>query len=277
MNMAPVLKYPGSKYTLADWIIEHMPRHETYLEPFFGSGAIFFNKKPCPVETINDMDHNVVNLFKVIRERPEELATLVEWTPWSRKEYQDLLTSASAEDYFVRTGDELEDARRLLVRMWMGHGSKTSDRTGWRHNVQAKVGNCCARVWHKLPDRIVAAAKRLKDAQIECRPALELIERYRYQKVLIYADPPYMFETRRDKRQYKHEMPDADHIDLLEVLDKHPGPVLLSGYACPLYDDRLKHWERRTAKALAEGGRERQEVLWINQVAAKEVCGLRLF
>lgn len=72
-------------------------------------------------------------------------------------------------------------------------------------------------------------------------------------------------------------MTDTDHLELLEVLDKHPGPVLLSSYAYPLYDDRLKHWSRRTAKAMAEGGREREEVLWINPVAAEEVCGLRLF
>ena len=277
MSVGPVLKYPGSKHSIADWIVSHIPPHQVYLEPYFGSGGVFFSKAPVKVETINDIDGQVINLFKVIRNRPEELARVVEFTPWARREYKDLLTSASDQEYFKLTGDELEDARRLLVRLWMAHGGKTSDRSGWRHNVQAKVGNCCLKTWQKLPARILAVAGRLKDAQIECAPALELIKRYRYSEVLIYADPPYVLNTRREKRQYKYEMSDVDHIALLDALDTHPGPALLSGYGCELYDERLKHWERRTCRAMAEGGREREEVLWLNPVAAREQDQMKLF
>src|SRR5690554_1056987 len=108
-SMKPVLKYPGSKWNIAKWIISFMPPHTTYLEPFFGSGAVFFQKPPSKVEMINDIDGNVVNLFRVIREHPEELAALIEMTPWARDEYY-----ASYE----KTGDSLEDARRFLVRCW---------------------------------------------------------------------------------------------------------------------------------------------------------------
>nr|WP_282433496.1 DNA adenine methylase [Desulfosporosinus sp. OT] len=110
---------------------------------------------------------------------------------------------------------------------------------------------------------------------MECRPAVEVIRRYGYPDVLIYADPPYPLSTRHN-RMYKHEMTNQDHIELLETLDSHPGPVLLSGYACELYDSRLTHWTRKTFKAFAEGGREREEVLWINPVAAKSI-GTTLF
>jgi DNA adenine methylase len=72
---------------MAEWIISFMPPHQTYLEPYFGSGAVFFSKEPSPLETINDIDGDVVNLFRVIRDRPEELARLVYWTPYSREEY----------------------------------------------------------------------------------------------------------------------------------------------------------------------------------------------
>lgn len=273
--MKPVLKYPGAKWSIAQWIISHFPPHTTYLEPFFGSGAAFFNKKPCLVETINDLDGNIVNLFKVIRDRPEELANLLLWTPWSRKEYNDLLTTAKDPDYFVKTGDELEDARRMLVRMWMGRGSKTSDRSSWRHNIQA-VGSTTSRLWKQLPKHLILAADRLKDAQIECQPAIKLISRYKFPEVLIYVDPPYPLCT-RSKRIYKHEMTDEDHMNLLDALDQHPGPVLLSGYACPIYDDRLQHWTRRTCKAQAEGGRQREEVLWINPKAAEASIIIPLF
>lgn len=275
--MGPVLKYPGSKWSIATWINNYMPAHKVYLEPYFGSGAVLFNKPRSNIETVNDIDGNIINLFCVIREQPEELARQIEWTPWSREEYTNLLTSAGSESYFKRTGEPVEDARRMLIRMWMGHGSKTSDRTGWRHNIQSKVGACCANVWTRMTERILAAAERLKGVQIECQPAIDLINRYRYREVLIYADPPYLLETRRETRQYKHEMTDSDHIELLDVLDKHPGPVLLSGYSCRLYDERLKHWSKRTTASLAEGGRKRQETLYLNPVAAKEVLQYRLF
>lgn len=261
--MDPVLKYPGAKWRLAKWIVSHLPKHTTYLEPFFGSGAVFFNKIPSHVETINDLDGQVVNLFRVMRERAEELAALVEMTPWSRKDYY-----ASYEP----AEDPLEDARRFLVRMWQAYGAMSAHRTGWRSDVQGRQNTSCARVWRQLPARILAVADRLKDAQIEHRPALEVIEAYRYPDVLIYADPPYSLDT-RSGRIYRHEMTDADHLDLLDALDKHPGPVLLSGYACTLYDDRLQHWGRKTARAIAEGGRERQEVLWLNPVAAERLGG----
>lgn len=277
MSVGPVLKYPGSKHTISNWIIEHMPPHQVYLEPYFGSGGVFFAKAPASVETINDIDNQVVNLFKVIRDRPEELAHLVYWTPWARKEYKDLLTSARDKEYFKTTGDPAEDARRFLVRMWMAMGAKTSDRSGWRNNIRDKVGKYSPKIWRDVPERILQVAARLKDTQIECMPAVDLIQRYRYPEVLIYADPPYVLGTRREKRQYKNEMTDDDHVKLLELLENHPGPVLLSGYDNPLYNDRLKHWIRKTTRSMAEGGRTREEVLWINQKAAEGMAQQTLF
>ena len=256
--MEPILKYPGSKWRLTEWIISHFPPHETYLEPFFGSGAVFFNKTPSRIETINDIDDNVVNLFKVIRDQPEELAAMIELTPWARNEYY-----ASYE----KTGEPLEDARRFLVRCWQSFGCRTFCKTGWSSNCGSNGPNFVDR-WTQMPELIIAAAKRFQKTQIENQPAIKLIGRYNKEDVLIYADPPYPLSTRAGK-YYAHEMTDEDHIQLLEALDNHTGPVIISGYACPLYDERLRHWDRRTHKALAEGGVAREEVLWLNPVAAK--------
>ena len=269
--MKSVLKYPGAKWNLAQWIISHMPPHTTYLEPFFGSGAVFFNKPPSKVETINDLDSNVVNLFRVIREKPQELAALVEMTPWARDEYY-----ASYE----KTGDKLEDARRFLVRCWQSFGQVTTNsRGGWRHSGTDKFNR--ALELRKIPNAILEVAERLKTVQIENKSAIELIKKYAAEHVLIYADPPYLWETRTFKQHgrktYTHEMTDADHTELLDILDKHPGPALLSGYACSLYDNRLLHWTRRTTKAQAEKGQMREEVLWINPVAAKTTGQLTMF
>ena len=125
-----------------------------------------------------------------------------------------------------------------------------------------------------MPDKILAITERLQGVQIEQQPALELIQRYRRADVLIYADPPYPLDT-RSGRLYRHEMTDEDHAELLDVLDAHPGPVLLSGYANELYDTRLRHWHREERQTLAEAGRIRTEVLWINPIAA-EHCGRQL-
>lgn len=269
MKYPRILHYPGSKWSMANWIIEHMPAHETYLEPFFGSGAVLFNKTLSKLETVNDLDGDVVNLFQVIRERPEELAQMVRWTPYSRKEYY--LSYEPSEN-------EVERARRFLVRTWQAIGAKTSDRTGWRSNLQIdKAPNkTWPKQWAELPSEIVEISGRLKDVQIENQPALKVIERYRFPEVFIYADPPYVLST-RSNRMYRHEMSDNDHMELLEILDKHPGPVMLSGYSHPLYDDRLKHWKREEVKGYADRGKARTEVVWINPVAAEQVGQQTIF
>lgn len=259
MTAPRILHYPGSKWSLAEWIIEHMPPHQTYLEPFFGSGAVFFNKPPSPLETINDLDGDVVNLFRVIRDRPEELARMVYWTPYSRQEYY--------ASYEMEGADELERARRFLVKQWMARGARSSDRSGWRHIIDHN-GPRPVRQWNDLPEKIMEITERLKGVQLEQQPAIQLIQRYKRPEVLIYADPPYVLSTRRG-RIYKHEMTDDDHMQLLNALDAHPGPVLLSGYANDLYDERLKHWHKETKVVTTEAAKHAEEVLWINPVAAE--------
>ncbi|MCL6437230.1 MAG: DNA adenine methylase [Rubrobacteraceae bacterium] len=274
----PVVKYPGGKWRIADWIIRHMPPHDTYLEPFFGSGAVFFRKKPARLETINDISGDVVNLFRVVREKPEELAAAVEMTPWAREEYY--LSYDRDRATIEKTANcdpAVEAARRFLVRCWQGHGSRLGSSNGWRSVLQVNRGPTAVpyRQWKNVPGRILAATDRLKDAQIECRPAAEIITAYRLPEVLIYADPPYVLST-RDRKQYAHEMTDEDHEELLDLLMRHPGPVLISGYANPLYESVLSDWVRVETRTLAEKAKIREEVLWINPVAAEALDG-RLF
>lgn len=114
--MDAILKYPGAKWRLSPWIIEHIPPHESYLEPFFGSGAVFFNKKKARIETINDLDGEVVNFFRVCRERPEELAAALSLTPWARDEREAAYITEENED-------PVERARKFAVRCWMTFGA----------------------------------------------------------------------------------------------------------------------------------------------------------
>lgn len=132
-----VLRYPGAKWVLSKWICDNLPPHEVYLEPFFGSGAVFFGKEPCRTETINDLDGDVVNLFKVIRESTEELCEVVSLTPWARDEYYN--------SYQCDSSNEVERARVFLVRCWQAFGTRTGQRSGWRNRT---IGQKSERAGH---------------------------------------------------------------------------------------------------------------------------------
>ena len=260
--MKCVLKYPGAKWSRADWIIGHFPAHRVYLEPWFGSGAVFFNKLAADHETVNDLDDLVCNFFTVIRDRPEDLARVISLTPYARTEYMAAQERAAGQSIPL-TGEPVEDARRFAVRCCQSFGSKTADRVGWR-NAKAGNGPNPPNQWGGLPDIIMEAAQRLKNAQIENKDALELITGYNSPDCLIYADPPYIGTTRRG-RIYRKEMLAAEqHEKMLIVLLAHSGPVVLSGYDNELYNATLKGWNTDTIKANADGGAARTEKLWFN-------------
>lgn len=132
VEMRPVLKYPGSKWKMAEWIISLMPPHKSYLEPFFGSGAVFFKKEPSRIETINDMDGEIVNLFRCIREEPEELMRCVTMTPYSRAEYEQAWGKFRFRAGVPSVG--VEAARMTLVRYWQSHGSTSVYKGGWKND-----------------------------------------------------------------------------------------------------------------------------------------------
>lgn len=250
-----VIKYPGAKWRIADWIINHIPSHKSYLEPFFGSGAVFFRKPASRIETINDIDGNVVNLFLCIRNNPEKLCRLIETTPYARQEYYDAFRQHSK--------DSFERARLFLVQCWQGHGFRICYKSGWKNDVVGREYAYAVKYWNQLPEWITNIVGRLKQAQIECQPAVDLIKRFNYDNVLIYADPPYLLSTRKLKKQYAHEMSENDHIELLETLIQHKGPVLLSGYDSELYNSYLSTWGNYQIETTAEKGLPRTEKLWI--------------
>lgn len=256
MSMNAIFKYPGSKWRIAEWIVSFFPEHHSYLEPFFGSGAVLFNKPRSNIETVNDLNGDVVNLFRWIRENPEKLAQQVFLMPYARDVY---------EWAYQPSKDSLERAVKMLVKMQMGHGFRmTGEKVGWKIDIQGREKAYAAGQWCTLPDVIRQAAERLRGVQIENRPAVEVIRRFYFPNVLIYADPPYLMETRCGRQQYSHEMTDADHVKLLETLRDHPGPVLLSGYESGLYQEALSDWHKETISSTDQKGRPRVECLWMN-------------
>lgn len=254
--MAALLKYPGAKWGIAEWIISFFPEHHSYLEPFFGSGGVFFTKSPSNIETINDIDGEIINLFECIKRDPERLAHELLHTPYSRELYD----AAHKGTY----SDEFDRAVQLMIRCNMAQGFRaTGQRVGWKRDVAGRERAYAARTWAKLPDKILNAAMRLQGVQIECRPALEVIRGFNAPQVLIYCDPPYVLST-RNRKAYGNEMSDEDHLELLDTLKKHKGPVLISGYDCPLYDAELVSWHRETIWTTDQLSQKKKEVLWMN-------------
>lgn len=252
--MKAVLKYPGAKNRLAPWICAHIPPHEVYLEPYFGSGGVFFNKIPARIETINDLDGNVVNYFRVLRSNAGELARLIGLTPFSRAEY---------EAAFYTDGDsDVERARKFAVRCWMGFGANNRYRSSFRSSQMSRSPST-TKIWGNLPEILIDASLRLRDAQIESLPAAELIRRYDTQDVFIYADPPYLPDMRK-KCLYAHEMGVPEHEELLLLLLRHPGRVMVSGYDSEMYNSMLRGWHKESVRTTAEHGLHRTECIWMN-------------
>ena len=265
--MKAVLKYPGSKWNIASQIVRLIPDHHSYLEPFFGSGAVFFNKIPSNIETINDLDSDITNLFRCIREDPEKISRLITTTPYSREEYDDTYKKVLES----KNTDCFEKARKFLIRCWQGYGYRTNEfKVGWKNDVQGRERAYALRKWYYLPEIMESVAERLRMAQIENRPALEVIKRFDFENVFMYLDPPYVLETRSQK-QYRHEMTDADQEELLETILQSHAKIMISGYESDMYNKYLSGWRKMTFRSCAERGVPRKEVIWMNYDIEKQI------
>ncbi|WP_265664989.1 DNA adenine methylase [Verminephrobacter aporrectodeae] len=253
----PVLIYHGGKWRIAPWIIQNFPEHQNYVEPFGGGGSVLLRKPRARVEVYNDLDADLVNLFKVIRDRGADLKQALENTPFARGEFA---------GSYEKSDDPLERARRTVIRSFMGFGSSshTNRTTGFR-KVSIRLGTTPALTWANYPDALVLAIERLRGVLIENKDALSLIREMDGQDTMVYADPPYVLSTRDKGLDYHYEMTDDDHRALADCLRHCRSMVVLSGYASDLYDQELyPDWQHLKRKTFTDSGRARTEVLWIN-------------
>ena len=256
----PICRYHGGKWKLADWIIGYFPEHRTYVEPFGGAASVLLKKERCHAEVYNDLAGEMVNLFKVARDHGDKLATLVTLTPFSRDEF--------LRSYEV-TADPLEQARRTLVRSYMGFGSASASRqaTGFRANSN-RSGTSPARDWANYPDSLRLVIDRLRGVVIENKDAKSIMAQHDSNETLFYVDPPYVAATRDAGADYLHEMDDTQHLELATFMRGLRGMVIVSGYPSPLYETAFDGWFRIEREAFADGARPRTEVLWLNKAAS---------
>ena len=253
----PVLRWHGGKWTLPPWIISQLPDHRVYVEPYGGAASVLMRKPRSYAEIYNDLDDEVVNLFRVLR--GDDALALVDGlknTPFAAEEF--------AAAYEV-SDLPMERARRTIIRSFMGFGSNgVHQKTGFRSNSN-RSGTTPARDWVNYPDALLAVVERLQGVVILNRDAREVMAAHDGPDTLHYVDPPYVFATRADARHdYAHEMTDAQHADLLTFLKSLKGKVVLSGYPHPTYDVALDGWTRVDRVAMADGAAKRTEVLWMN-------------
>ena len=263
----PVLRWHGGKWLLAPWIIDHFPAHDVYVEPFGGAGSVLMRKPRSYAEVWNDLDGDAVNLFRVLRgPDAERLVNYCRLTPFAREGF---------EEAYGETDDPVEKARRLIIRSFHGFGSDGHNgarMTGFRANSN-RSGTTPAHDWVNYPDNLAAVIGRLQGVVIENRPAAKVMAAHDGPDTLHYIDPPYVHSTRAKthgsaRKNYRHELTDADHAELLAFIQTLKGMVLISGYPHPLYDRALAGWARHEKAALADGARHRIEVLWINPLAS---------
>lgn len=271
--LLPPFAYFGGKMRLAERIVDLLPAHQHYVEPFAGSLAVLLAKPRATMETVNDLDGDLVAFWRVLREQPDALALTMALTPHSRQEHQD--------SYEIPEGtSDLERARRVWVRLSQGRGG-TMRRTGWRfYSNPANSTTGMPGYLAGYTQRVPPAAERLAGVSLECRDALDVIADYgQHPDVLLYCDPPYLGSTRASN--YRHEITGgAEHRELLEVLAGVRATVVLSGYPSALYEEHLDGWDRQELAAWTgngiRGGRtkvdgNRTEVLWCNRPLTRDV------
>lgn len=259
-----VFGWYGGKFSHLDWLLPLLPDSHHYCEPFAGSAAVLLNREPSPVETYNDIDGEVVNFFRVLRDQPEEIARAIALTPFSREEFY-LAINGSTDGI-----SQLERARRFFVRARQARTglAQTATLGRWancKNTSRSGMSGVVSR-WLGGVSGLAEIGERLARVQIENRPAVDVIKLYDDSRTLFYCDPPYIHESRGDSKAYGFEMMNDEHIQLAVALQKVKGKVAISGYRGDLMDTLYKGWRRFDARPKHAHSikKIRQECLWMN-------------
>lgn len=255
----------GGKFSHLDWLLPLLPTCRHYCEPFAGSAAVLLNRDPSPIETYNDLDGEVCNFFRVLRNQREKLAKAIGLTPFSREEF-----SIACE--IDGKQSRLERARRFYVRARQVRTglAQTASVGRWANCMDTSRAGMSGVVsrWLGGVELLPKIGERLIRVQIENRPAVDVIRLYDSADTLFYCDPPYVHDTRGDSKAYVHEMSDEQHGELAEALNAAKGMVAFSNYDCDLVN-RLyppKRWRKIVGPTKTNHSTKdtRTEVLWVN-------------
>lgn len=227
---------------------------------------MLIRKGRAPAEVYNDLQSDVVTLFRVLRDPAlsAELVRLVELTPFSREEF---LKARKRREW---SGD-VDRAWCLLVRSWMAHGTNAARSvatSGFRNHPRIG-GSSPAMDWANFPQALEAVSRRFRGVCIENKDAVAVMRDHDRPDTLFLVDPPYHPSTRDKGADYDHELDAEGHERLLAAVREMDGMVMLCGYRSREYDRALKGWKRHDFAALADGGKRRTECVWVNPALEK--------
>lgn len=267
MNTRPVLKYNGSKWLIAPWIIQHFPEHRVYVDLFGGGASVLLRKPRSRFEYYNDLDARLVNFFKVLRDHPLKLIRRIKYTPYAELEHE-----ASK----VPSEDPIEDARLFYINCWM---SMVQNKSGGTFRLRGNLEERGPGTGRYIPAKLWAdlrplfdTAERFRGVHITNKDFSELIEKTDQPDTLFYADPAYLFETRGPAHLYNHEFGEnEDHLQLFESLSKIKGMAIVSGYPSDLYSETFESngWIRKDKSTRNNMRNKRTESLWLNPACYK--------
>ncbi len=257
----------GGKFSHLNWLLPLLPKATHFCEPFGGSASVLINRDPSPVETYNDMDREVTNFFKVLRNDQEELLRQIGLTPFSRYDFEYAINNSNGK------GEELSDIERarlfyIRARQVRTGLAQTASKGRWANCLKTSRAGMAGAVsrWLGGVESLEFIATRLLRVQIENDDAVSVIKRYDSDETLFYCDPPYPHESRGDKNAYLFEMNNEEHIRLATLLNSVEGKVAISGYDCDLMNKLYSGWNKiiaPTKKALSVKA-DRTEILWTN-------------
>ena len=278
MVVLTAFPFYASKSSRLKPILAHLPPTRSFVDVFGGSAAILMNRPRSNIETLNDLNHDITNFFRQLRDHPEDFFAAIKATPYAREEFE---LALKADDSMP----PLERARLFYVRQRQAYGAQGFVPSDWGYarNPIASIG----KTWRNAHDKLPNIVDRLQGVQIENQPALKILERYDHKDALFYIDPPYFYDlesggahARAGRRmRYERENPrlamdEDDHVVLLETLKEVEGKVAISGYPSGLYDDLLRGWTRHdfeVASSFKEGDlrtggvrAKRAECLWVS-------------
>lgn len=256
----------GGKFSHLEWLLPLLPDAHHYCEPFSGSAAALLNRQPSPVETYNDIDGEVVNFFRVLRNQTDELTKAIALTPFSREEFHYAIYGDSENI------SSLERARRFYIRARQTRTglAQTASLGRWancKDTSRAGMSGVVSR-WLGGIEFLDEIAQRLLRVQIENRPAADIIRLYDSPTTLFYCDPPYLHATRGDSNAYGFEMDLNQHKELAAILKECQGKVAVSGYEHPLMEELYPtgKWYKTlgSERVIHSTKGLRREVLWTN-------------
>lgn len=266
--------YFGSKNKIALQLCSNLPPHMCWVEAFCGSAALTLAKRKAPIEVINDIDGEIVNVFKQLRNNQDELCRMISLTPYAKDELEE-------GRVINATDSDLEKARKFLVQAMMAiNGVFGKEKGGFSYSQSYTRNERDARVnrWYNLPDRLAEVVERLRDVRVDNRDAIELLKMFsKRPATLMYIDPPYLGDRAKG---YTNDANDEEfYLNLLKMANKAHCMIFISGYENELYDIELsskKGWGRRTIDTITKdingNSHSRTEVIWMNkhyQTAAK--------